>query len=46
MTGEEMLARLQAEAEPSGFHPKLKAWVDDRSGVARVLREMDELSDD
>ena len=32
------LSELQAEAE-NGFHRKLRAWVDDRSSVARVLRD-------
>lgn len=31
------LARLQAEAQ-NGFHKRLRAWVDDSSSVAKVLR--------
>lgn len=40
--GMEHLKKLQAEANDYGFHKILKAWVDDRSSVARVLRDMDE----
>jgi hypothetical protein len=40
MQGEELLRYLQEQA-PTGFHRKLRAWVDDNSSVARVLREMD-----
>lgn len=36
---EEHLTQLQEEAD-NGFHKKLQAWVDDSSGVARVLRVM------
>lgn len=49
MRGEEFLTKLREEAAmlcPRGgskdFHPKLNAWVDDASSVARVLRAMDE----
>lgn len=35
------LARLQEEAGEVGFHKDLRAWVDDKSGVARVLRFLD-----
>jgi hypothetical protein len=37
MNPEEYLRQLQAEAEKSGFHKELRAWVDDHSGTARVL---------
>jgi hypothetical protein len=40
-TGEAFLRQLQEEAEWSGFHRSLKAWVHDHSEVARVLHEMD-----
>lgn len=41
-SGEEFLRQLQSEAEESGFHKKLSAWVDDKSEAARVLLELDE----
>lgn len=40
----EYLAKLQAEAGKHGFHKDLRAWVDDNSGVARVLRAMEPVS--
>lgn len=42
MTPEEYLRKLQAEAGKTGFHEKLRAWVDDKSGVGRVLLAFDE----
>lgn len=41
--GEEYLLKLQAEPKTKhGYNSRLKAWVDDHSEVARVLRSMDE----
>lgn len=42
MTGEEFLAKLRTEASDYGFHAPLRAWVDDHSEAARVLRAFDE----
>jgi hypothetical protein len=39
------LARLQAEAT-GGFHKGLDAWVDNTSGVARVLTALAETETD
>lgn len=41
MTPAEYLAKLQAESD-EGFHQELRAWVDNRSAVARVLNAMEE----
>lgn len=43
MTGEEFLVLLQSEAEESGFHRRLKIWVDDKSSVAKALLEFDQV---
>lgn len=42
MTPTEYLAKLQSEARDE-FHYKLKAWVHNKSEVARVLRAMEKL---
>ena len=39
----EYLRRLQEEAD-GDFHKTLRAWVDDKSSVARVLMALDELN--
>ncbi len=45
MSGGSFLARLQAESD-RGFHKDLRAWVDEGSGVARVLLALDEQGQD
>lgn len=45
MTGTEYLEQLQREASKSGYHKKLKMWVDNDSSVAKALRLYDEVVD-